>query len=108
MKRSTLPAFSPTYPSPPLCGQRFKLRGDSGILTYSLIHSVVLDVPMEGDLVADVNVNGVPLHALLFLFLLVRTEVEVSGPAPLPRRIGVRWRLNIDGPGQLPVYPTLF
>lgn len=42
------------------------------LLFYSLVHAVVLDVPVEGDLIADEDVDGVALNAVLLLFLLLR------------------------------------
>lgn len=58
---------------------------------YSLIHPVVLDVAMEGNLIADIDIDGIALNAVLLLFLVFRAEVEVCGPTPLPRCIAVRW-----------------
>ena len=74
---------------------------------YSLIHPVVLDVSMEGNLITDVDIDGVALHAVLLLFLLFRAEAEVRGPTPLPGCIAVgRW-LFVEGPSQQPVSPAL-
>lgn len=70
-------------------------------LLYSLVHPVVLDVPMKGNLITGINVDSVALHAVLLLFLLLGAEVEVSGPTHLARRVVVRWRLHVERPRQL-------
>lgn len=62
---------------------------------------------MEGNLVADEDIDGVTLDAVLLLLLLVGAEVEARGPTPLPGRVGVGRRLDIEGPGQLPISPRL-
>lgn len=70
---------------------------------YSLVHPVVLDVPMEGNLITDKDIDGVAFNAVLLLFLFLGAEGEVRGPTPFPRCITVcRW-LNVDGPSQLPI-----
>lgn len=56
---------------------------------YSLVHPVVLDVPMEGNLITDKDIDGVAFDAVLLLFLFLGAEVEVRGPTPLPRCIAV-------------------
>lgn len=60
------------------------LLKNNTFLLHSLSHPVVLNVPVEGNLVADIDVDGVALHAFLLLFLFFRAEVEVCGSTPLP------------------------
>lgn len=62
----------------------------------SLMHPVILNMAMEGYLVADVDVNGVALNAVLFMFLLLRVKVQSSGFAPLSRCLRVGRRLYIN------------
>lgn len=64
---------------------------------------MVLDVPVEGNLVADKDIDGVALHAVLFLFLLIGAEVEARRPTPLPWRVDVGRGLDVEGPSQLSV-----
>lgn len=63
---------------------------------------------MEGDLIADEDVDGVALNAVLLLFLLLRAEGKVRGPTPLPGRVAVRRRLHVERSSQLPVGPGIF
>lgn len=44
---------------------------------------------MQGNLIADKDVDGVALDAVLLLLLFFRAEVEVRGPTPLPRCVAV-------------------
>lgn len=64
---------------------------------------MVLDVPVEGYLVADEDVDGVALDAVLFLFLVIGAEGEVRRPTPLPWCVAVGRRLDVEGPSQLSV-----
>lgn len=64
-------------------------------------------MPMEGDPVAGINIDGIALHAVLLQLLLFRAEAEVCGPAHLSWCIVVWRRFNVQGPGQLLVIPAL-
>lgn len=62
------------------------------------MHPVVLNMPMEGYLVTDEDVDGIALNAGLLLFLLLRAEGQSSGSAIFSRSAGV-WRLLlVNGP----------
>ena len=72
-----------------------------------LIHPVVLDMPMEGNLVTDIDIDSIALYSVLLLFLFFRIESEVCGPTPLPRRIAVRLWFTVERPSQLPIIAAL-
>lgn len=62
-----------------------------------LVHSVILNVAMEGYLVANVDVYGIALNAFLLMLLLFWVKVQSGGSAQLSRRPQVRMRLLING-----------
>lgn len=63
-----------------------------------LVHPVVLNMAMEGYLVADEDVDGIALNAGLLLFLLLSAEGQSSGSAIFSRSVGVWCLLLINGP----------